>query len=179
MLTRINASTAGVVATINKAGTGIELKSRIAGTTLVVNNIVLKNPDGSNMKHPDGSTMFDPTAGLLGLSGSEDVLGNLFYLRTALVNNSQEDVQKTLDKFTDSMNRVLNQRTKIGARTSQITTTHDRSLDTNLRNTETLSGIEDLDVIEAVSELAATENAFNAALGAASKIILPSLLDFL
>ncbi|HLA40122.1 MAG TPA: hypothetical protein VJ417_09000, partial [Candidatus Glassbacteria bacterium] len=127
VLTRINASTAGVVATINKAGTGIELKSRIAGTTLVVNNIVLKNPDGSNMKHPDGSTMFDPTAGLLGLSGSEDVLGNLFYLRTALVNNSQEDVQKTLDKFTDSMNRVLNQRTKIGARTSQITTTHDRS----------------------------------------------------
>jgi flagellar hook-associated protein 3 FlgL len=77
------------------------------------------------------------------------------------------------------MNRVLNQRTKVGAHSNQLTTTHDRTLDTNLRNTDILSGIEDLDVIQAVSDLAAQQNAYNAALGAASKIILPSLLDFL
>jgi len=179
VITRINTSTAGVVATINSAGTGLEFKSRIAGTTMVVNNIIQKNPDGTNMLHPDGTTLFDTTAELLGLTGSQDVIGNLLFLRTALLNNSQTDIQKTLSKFSDAMNRVLNQRTKIGARTNQLNTTHDRSLDTNLRNTDILSGIEDLDVIEAVSNLAAQENAYNAALGAASKIILPSLLDFL
>ena len=179
LLTTINTSAAAAVASINETGTGISLRSRINGTTLMVTRVTLKNPDGSNKVYPDGTTVFDETADVLGLTGSEDILGNLFFLYNALVENSQEDIQKTLDKFTEGLNRILNQRTKIGARANQLDTTQDRGLDSNLSNTEILSGVEDLDVVEAVSELAAQENAYNAALGAASKIIMPSLLDFL
>lgn len=179
LLALINTSAAAVVASINDAGTGISLRSRINGTTLMATKITLKNPDGSNKVYPDGTTIFDETADLLGLTGSEDILGNLLFLRNALLENNQQDIQKTLNKFPQGLNRILNQRTKIGARANQLDTTQDRGLDSNLSNTEILSGVEDLDVVEAVSELAAQENAFNAALGAASRIIMPSLLDFL
>jgi len=179
LLNTINTSAAAVVASINETGTGISLRSRINGTTLMVTKVTLKNPDGSNKLYQDGTTVFDETADLLGLTGSEDILGNLLFLYNALSENSQEDIQKTLSKFPEALNRILNQRTKIGARANQLDTTQDRGLDSNLSNTEILSGVEDLDVVEAVSKLAAQENAFNAALGAASKIILPSLLDFL
>ncbi|MBW7996906.1 MAG: flagellar hook-associated protein 3 [Candidatus Glassbacteria bacterium] len=179
VIIHLNNSTAGVVAAINDAGMGISIKSRISGTTLVVNKIALKNPDGSNRKYPDGTTVFDETADLLGLTGSKDILGNLLFLKNSLLSNNQEDIQRTLNNFPDSLNRILNQRTKVGARANQLFTTRERGLDSNLRNTEILSGIEDLDVIEAINELAAAENAFNAALGAAGRIIMPSLLDFL
>ena len=179
VLTRINNSTAGVVATINEAGTGIAIQSKISGTTLVVNKVAETNPDGSIMTNTDGSTVFDETADLLGISGSNDILGNLYFLKNSLLNNSQEDIQATLDSFTESLNRILNQQTKVGARTNQLTATSSRGEDSNLRNTEILSGIEDIDVIEAANDLTVAENAFNAALSAASSIITNSLLDYL
>ncbi len=179
VIIRLNNSTAGVVASINQAGTGLSIKSRLPGTTLVVNKLAEKNPDGTNRRNKDNTTVFDSTADLLGLSGSNDILGNLLYLKNALLSNNQEDIQRTLNNFPDSLNRVLNQRTKVGARANQLSATSYRGQDTKLRNTEILSGIEDLDVIDAVNELAAAENAFNAALSAASKIITPSLLDYL
>ena len=179
MLTLINSSLANVVASVNPAGTGISIESRVKGTTLVITDIPLKNPDGTNRTNSDGTTVFDKTASTLGLNGSADVLGNLMFLRNAMDTNSQEDVQKSLAMFTEALARILNQRTTTGARSNQMSTTNERGLDSSLRNTEILAGIEDLDVVEAVSQLAAQENAFNAALGAASKIILPSLLDYL
>ncbi len=179
VIIRLNNSTAGVVASINDAGTGISIKSRLPGTTLVINKIAEKNPDGTNRKYSDETTVFDNTADMLGLSGSNDILGNLLFLKNALLSNNQNDIQRTLDHFPDSLNRLLNQRTKVGARANQLSATSERGLDTKLRNTEILSGIEDLDIIEAVNRLAATENAFNAALSAASRIITPSLLDYL
>ena len=145
----------------------------------MVNKIAEKNPDGSNKIYSDGSTIFDQTADNLGLTGSADVLGNLLFLRDSLLNNNRDDISKTLNKFAEALNRVLTQRTKIGARMNQLTTTQDRGQSSSLRNTETLSSVEDLDVVEAVSNLAARENAFNAALAAASKIIMPTLLDYL
>ncbi len=179
VLTLLNSSVVNVVAAINKAGTGITLESRVKGTTLVVKDIALKNPDGTNKTNKDDTTIFDSTATKLGLSGSADILGNLYYLRNGLDTNSQADIQKTLTNFTGALNRILNQRTTTGARSNQMSTTSERGLDTSLRNTEILSGIEDLDVVEAVSQLAAQENSYNAALAAASRIILPSLLDYL
>jgi len=179
LLTLLNSSLVNVVASVNKSGTGISIESRVKGTTLTVNNIALTNPDGTNRTNTDGTTVFDTTATLLGINGSADILGNMYYLRSALDSNSQEDVQRTLTNFTEALSRILNQRTTTGARSNQMSTTSDRGQDTNLRNTEILSGIEDLDVVEAVSQLAAQENAYNAALSAASRIILPSLLDYL
>jgi flagellin-like hook-associated protein FlgL len=179
VIIRLNNSTAGVVASINDAGTGISMRSRLPGTTLVINKIAEKNPDGTNRKNADNTTVFDTTADTLGLSGSNDIMGNLLYLKNALISNNQEDIQRTLNNFPESLNRVLNQRTKVGARANQLSATSDRGHDTSLRNTEILSGIEDIDVIKAVNDLAATENAFNAALSAASRIITPSLLDYL
>ncbi|MCE5270079.1 flagellar hook-associated protein FlgL [bacterium] len=179
VLTLLNSSLVNVVASVNKSGTGITIESRVKGTTLTVKNIALTNPDGTNRTNQDGTTVFDTTAKLMGIDGSADILGNLYYLRNALDTNSQEDIQKTLTTFTEALSRILNQRTTTGARSNQMSTTSDRGQDTSLRNTEILSGIEDLDVVEAVSQLAAQENAYNAALAAAGRIILPSLLDYL
>ena len=179
MLYLLNSSPIGVVATINPSGKGISIQSRFNGTTLTVTKLALKNPDGSNKTYSDGSTVFDETADNLGISGSSDIIGNLLYLKTALLNNNQDDIARTLDNFPVALDRILNHRTSVGARANQMTNTEDRGLDSKLTNTEILSGIEDIDVVEAVNDLAAEENAYNAALSAASRIILPSLLEYL
>jgi flagellar hook-associated protein 3 len=179
MLTLINSSTIGALATVNSSGKGISIQSRINGATLTVSKIALENPDGTNKTYEDGSTVFDTTSDLLQISGSSDVLGTLFYLRNSLQNNNLEDVARTLDNFTGALNRILNQRTTVGTRTNQMTTTQYRGENTKLNNTEILSGIEDVDIVEAVNRLAAEENAYEAALAAAGRVILPSLLDYL
>ncbi|MFC1614779.1 flagellar hook-associated protein FlgL [Gemmatimonadota bacterium] len=179
MLTLINASSIGALATVNSSGKGISIQSRINGATLTVSKIALENLDGTNKTYEDGSTVFDTTSDLLQISGSSDVLGTLFYLRNSLQNNNLEDVARTLDNFTGALNRILNQRTTVGTRTNQMTTTQYRGENTKLNNTEILSGIEDVDIVEAVNRLAAQENAYEAALAAAGRVILPSLLDYL
>ena len=67
----------------------------------------------------------------------------------------------------------------VGARQNQILGAQTRSLDTKTTLTIQLGAIEDVDLAATLTDLAAQEVTYKAALGAAARVMQPTLLDFL
>ncbi|NMR21025.1 flagellar hook-associated protein FlgL [Cellulomonas fimi] len=82
----------------------------------------------------------------------------------------------TLDEHRDAM---LGQLTAVGARQSQVQTAKLRALDTKTELAGRLSTIEDVDLPGTIIELQMQEVAYKSALGAASRVLQPSLMDYL
>lgn len=83
---------------------------------------------------------------------------------------------RTLDTRRDAL---LTQLSGVGARQSQVLAAQTRSLDTKTTLTAQLSGIEDVDLAATLVDLQSQEVTYKAALGAAARVMQPTLLDFL
>jgi len=82
----------------------------------------------------------------------------------------------TLDVHRDAM---LGQLAGVGARQSLVLTAQTRALDTKTELLSQLTTIEDVDLPATIIELQMQEVAYQAALGAASRVMQPTLMDFL
>ncbi|MCP4567845.1 MAG: flagellar hook-associated protein 3 [FCB group bacterium] len=162
LLAAINSSGLDVTATINAGETGIRIDSTITGQTLIV-----ENGDSTN------------SASQLGIAGSTDMLGSLMLLNTALQNNDRDLAEQLVGTLDDVMQEVLVSRGGVGARLNQLEMTLGRHEATALNLQKLLSDVEDADIVTLVTDLAKEENYYQAALMATSKVIQPSLLDFL
>lgn len=119
------------------------------------------------------------TAHNLGIYGSSDLIGSLMILVKALRENDQGVTGQIVGNLDLGMQELLNQRASVGAKVKRLETTDSRLTDLNYNFTKLLSEVEDADITKLVTDLAAQENSYRSALIAASKIIQPSLLDFL
>ncbi|MGO4269127.1 flagellar hook-associated protein FlgL [Paenibacillus sp. TAF58] len=81
-----------------------------------------------------------------------------------------------LDSRTDTF---LEKRADIGAKQNRIDLTTNRLKDTGVNITSLLSKTEDADMAKVITQLKTDENVYEASLSTGSKIIRPSLLDFL
>ena len=81
-----------------------------------------------------------------------------------------------LDK---QMDNFLAERASLGARINRIELIKDRLSNEETNVTQLMADNEDADVAKVITELKMQENVHRAALGAGSRIIQPSLLDFL
>lgn len=81
-----------------------------------------------------------------------------------------------LDSRTDTF---LEKRADIGAKQNRIDLTMNRLQDTGVNITSLLSKTEDADMAQVITQLKTDENVYEASLSTGSKIIRPSLLDFL
>ena len=162
LLDRINSTGLSVTAAINAAGTGIQITNDDPTRTLLV-----KSNDESD------------AAGVLGLSGSTDVLGNVILLSEALADDNRELVEQLIGPLAEALNEILDQRAAIGAKVVRAEVTLNRLRQSEVNYTKLLSEVEDADLTEVLTDLAMQENAYTAALQAAAKIIQPSLLDFM
>lgn len=68
---------------------------------------------------------------------------------------------------------------EIGSRSARVDGVQARQASNDVMLREALSELEDTDLAEALISVKANENAYTAALGAAAKVLPPSLLDFL
>lgn len=116
---------------------------------------------------------------LNGAGGGTDVIGTLDTLITALDNNDSAGIQGTLSELDNSMARVLSARTDIGARMNRLETATSFIDDTKLYLQKVISSKQDVDFIQAVSDMTRQQTAMEAALAATSKISKLSLLDYL
>lgn len=116
---------------------------------------------------------------LNGAGGGTDVIGTLDTLITALDNNDSAGIQGTLSELDNSMTRVLSARTDIGARMNRLDTATSFIDDTKLYLQKVISSKQDVDFIQAVSDMTRQQTAMEAALAATSKISKLSLLDYL
>lgn len=162
LLDTINNSVVNVTASINSGQTGIQIVNNDPTRTLVVVN---------------GET--GQAASDLSLAGSTDVLGNVMLLIDALHNNDAQLTGKLIGPLRQALDALLNQRASSGAKSVRLETVLNRLGQSELSFTKLLSDVEDVDLTMAFTAVAMQENAYMAALNAASKIIQPSLLNFL
>ncbi len=109
-------------------------------------------------------------------SGSFQALKDLY---DSLMADSQPNIENAIKKLDDSMTHISNQTARIGAMANSLDVKEDVMDSQKIINTEILSGVEDTDLIEAINNLNATETAYQAALGAASKVMKVTLADYI
>ena len=89
------------------------------------------------------------------------------------------DATLNLTAMDTRMESMLSQVSAVGARTNQITSAQSDLATAKLTTTTQLTGIEDIDLAETILKLQSQEVAYKGALGAAAKVLQPTLLDFL
>lgn len=167
VINAINSSGLNVTASINAGRTGIQ----------VVNNSL----NDSFLLENTGSTS---TATTLGIYGSSDFIGTLYLFRNELQRPDQEsinadDMKAIMGAIKSGMENLLILRGNTGSKQRRLDATSDQLAIGELEVIKLLSEVEDADIAELVTRLATHENNFRAALIAMSRIIQPSLMDFL
>lgn len=92
---------------------------------------------------------------------------------------STVDLQSALTEFQDAMGNVLSVTAEIGAKVNRLEMTSDKLETQALNLEELLSFNEDISLSEAYMKLSIENNVYTASLAVGSKIIQPSLMDFL
>ena len=162
LLDRLNSSTLDVTASINDSGTGIQIANNDTTKSLTVEDV------GAGR-----------SAKTLGIYGSSDLMGSLLVLINALKSDDQEGCGILLENLDESIQQLLNTRGTTGSRAMRLESTRTRLVDQDVSFTKLLSDVEDADMTELITQLSTQENNYQAALMSASKIIQPTLLDFL
>ncbi|UCD94147.1 MAG: flagellar hook-associated protein FlgL [Candidatus Zixiibacteriota bacterium] len=162
LLDALNATGFDIVASINDAGTGVQVVSTSTTQSLKIEEVA------------SGRTAHD-----LGIFGSPDILGSMMILVDALRNNDREVTGQIIGNLNDAMQELLNHRASVGAKVIRLETTDSRLTALDFNFTKMLSEVEDADLTKLISDLASQENSYQAALIASAKIMQPTLLDFL
>ncbi len=162
VLDHVNGSSLGVVASINDAGDGIQIRNADTYRSLMIEEV------GAGR-----------SARSMGLYGSSDMSGTMLALVNALENNDAESVGMLLENFDDAVTQSLEHRGWVGSTAMRLETTDSRLVDLTLSFTHLLSEVEDGDMTQMITDLATYETNYQAALAASAKIIQPSLINFL
>lgn len=92
---------------------------------------------------------------------------------------NQAETSKSLDTLDAAFTQILGVRAEIGAKTNRLEMTEKRLSSEALNFQSALSQNEDVDYAELIMKTKLAENVYNASLAIGSKIIQPSLMDFL
>lgn len=84
-----------------------------------------------------------------------------------------------LAQIDKGIERILSTVAEAGAKQNRVEAVANRIEDSNIELKSMLSSIEDIDYVEAITRLKSEESIYQATLAASSKIIQPSLMDFL
>ena len=114
-----------------------------------------------------------------GVGGAGDVLALLDQVAAAMNAGDEAQVSGRLGDMDAAMTRVGDSLATVGAATNRVEAAMQRNTDAQLALRTELSEVEDVDVAEAVMELQTQEVAYQSTLAALSRVLQPSLVDFL
>lgn len=126
-------------------------------------------PDASVRVDSDGSAVFG--------QGTESVFAVLDALAQGV--RAGADLSADQDRLDVRMNAMLGEVSAVGARHNRVLSAIDELEDRTLTVRTQLGSIEDVDLAATIVELQAQEVAYRGALAATSKVLQPTLLDFL
>ncbi|MFD1173697.1 flagellar hook-associated protein FlgL [Oceanobacillus picturae] len=114
----------------------------------------------------------------------EDVFGNDLFANidsfiADLESNDQEAIEGNISSLQGGIDNIINARADLGARMNRLELVENRLSEQEIVATQTMAENEDVDYEKAITELITQESLHRAALSAGSKIIQPSLIDFL
>jgi flagellar hook-associated protein 3 FlgL len=182
---------------INARFAGGDLRAELAG-----GDMVLKSPVGKafTIGVPGGMAVLTPgdTTPLRSASGSSgpfaqtvttrtgadvrksDLFGLLDDLVPAVEQGAVEGLSDVLlPKLDAAMDDILSARATVGALTRRYETALSRLKENNLAMTDLYSGIMDVDIAEAATELQMAQVVYQATLSVISRILQPTLVDYL
>ncbi len=113
------------------------------------------------------------------ITNRSSLLNDVDNFIAALENYDQPAINQFLGDIDEHHNRILATRADLGAKTSRLELAVKRTEDNELSFTEALSVVEDVDMAEAILQLKIYESVYNASLSTGTKIIQPSLVDFI
>ncbi|UOR11672.1 flagellar hook-associated protein FlgL [Halobacillus amylolyticus] len=90
-----------------------------------------------------------------------------------------EELSDFLDTFDKHINDIINERADLGARMNRVELIEDRIDAQEVSATKMMSDNEDADIEKVITNLKTQESIHRAALGVGSRIIQPTLMDFL
>ncbi|MDC7123538.1 flagellin, partial [Cellulomonas fimi] len=107
--------------------------------------------------------------------------GSVFALldQVAATLRSGADPTTHLNAIDDRMDAMLTELSSVGARQNQVGSAQTSIVSNQLTTKTQLSGIEDIDLAQTILDIQMQEVAYQGALGAAAKVLQPSLMDFL
>ncbi len=97
----------------------------------------------------------------------------------ALDTNDKAGIDKFLTNLSGHLDRVLSVRADIGARYNRMKLSQQRNETNNLTFTDTLTQVEGVDMSKAILEFKQYDAVYRASLSISSKVMQPSLIDFL
>lgn len=110
--------------------------------------------------------------------GGADIFATLTTIANNLRNNPQ-NLTADLGALDNHITRVENQLGTVGAKFHQVEAMRDRADGTEITTRTALSDVENIDLPKTIVDLQLQQVAYQSALAATSRIIQPSLLDFL
>lgn len=110
---------------------------------------------------------------------SSNLFNNIDDLLGALDSDDQSAIQASIDAIDGNINNVLNARADLGARMNRLDLIENRLDSQEISATDMMSKNEDIDYEKVITQLITQESIHRAALSAGSRIIQPTLLDFL
>jgi flagellar hook-associated protein 3 FlgL len=113
-----------------------------------------------------------------------DVFGEELFMAVddfiqALDSDTERDFDKSIGELDEQVNNIIDARAELGARMNRLELVENRLSEQEIIAKKTMSENEDIDFEEAITNLLTQESLHAAALAAGSKIIQPSLMDFL
>lgn len=118
-------------------------------------------------------------ADVLGFSDGDDVLTLLDDLEAELLAGDQPAITGRIADLDEALQRVFNGLSQLGAAGNRIEAAQQRSMEQEGVLRARQAEVEDVDLTEAVMELQTQEVALQATLGALSRALQPSLVEFL
>lgn len=111
---------------------------------------------------------------------TEQLFEDIAALKDALNDESgQADLDASIKALDDRINDTIDARADLGARMNRMELVESRLDEQSVLAKKTMSENEDIDFAEAITNLITQESLHRAALSAGSRIIQPSLIDFL
>ena len=108
-----------------------------------------------------------------------ELIHDLNALETALDTKDDATLQTILGKIDIHLDRVLTAAGEIGGKTNRIEFISNRLEENKLTYTSLLSKVQDVDMAESIMFFKNLENVYRASLSVGSKVIQPSLVDFI
>lgn len=111
-----------------------------------------------------------------------DGAASVFSLLTNIaadLRNPGVNVSTRLTEIDSRIQSMLSVGSSVGARTNQLTAAQDTLSNQSMTLASDLSGVEDIDLAQTIIELQMQEVGYKAALGAAARVLQPSLMDYL
>ncbi len=112
---------------------------------------------------------------------SNDFFGDILRLEKVLKDpaTTSNDLNGFIDNISHQMDKVVNERAELGARYNRVEMIEDRIMEQQVIAQRILSNNEDADMEKVIIDLMSQESVHRAALSAGSRIIQPTLMDFL